>query len=215
MEYMTHEILKIRVDKKILPIIPDWAQKQLEAYPYVVVRRVPVEGEGIPIGIRGESRDRRQAAYVKEEDILSRITPRDIVAKKSWRTNLHFQQSGIAQTLEGADKIFESFSLPWGPIGSTGFQLACSFSCVNAESDLDIALYCTKELGMGIAQKIMRLLSKFSMRIDALIETPNGAVSLSEYATSERGRKVLLRTLLGPKLVRNPWNSEKWVVSFS
>jgi phosphoribosyl-dephospho-CoA transferase len=43
------------------------------------------------------------------------------------------------------------------------------------------------------------------VRIDVLLETPNGAVALAEYANSVD--HMLLRSAQGPRLVRDPWRA--------
>jgi phosphoribosyl-dephospho-CoA transferase len=56
------------------------------------------------------------------------------------------------------------------------------------------------------AARLQLELSSLPVRIDALLETPNGAVSLAEYSTSVG--TMLLRSALGPRLVPDPWSAQ-------
>jgi len=44
-------------------------------------------------------------------------------------------------------------------------------------------------------------------RVDANIETPYGAISLSEYARTSGA--ILMRTSTQPRLTQNPWSAVK------
>jgi phosphoribosyl-dephospho-CoA transferase len=55
------------------------------------------------------------------------------------------------------------------------------------------------------AARLQAELSSLPVRIDVLLETPNGAVSLAEYSASVGA--MLLRSALGPRLVPDPWSA--------
>jgi len=97
--------------------------------------------------------------------------------------------------------IVDSFGLPWGPTGSVGFELASGAGVVSPDSDLDLivrtpafdptAIICLRDLHARIRE--------LDARIDCLIETPSGAVALSELAGEQD--ELMLRAASGPRLI--------------
>ena len=57
----------------------------------------------------------------------------------------------------------------------------------------------------ALAVAFLTALGRLSARVDLLLETPLGAVALSEYASGKR--VVLLRTHSGAHLVTDPWHA--------
>jgi phosphoribosyl-dephospho-CoA transferase len=78
---------------------------------------------------------------------------------------------------------------------------------VTASSDLDLVIEIARpSLIASSAVSLWNALAELPARIDALLETPHGAVALSEYARARAGdihHSFVLRTLTGPRLVES------------
>lgn len=201
MEYLTHDLLKIHTDLNIQPL-SDWAAASLEKCPFVVVRRAPSAGKMIPVGIRGANRKERQAAFISEEDVLERISPTEITAEKRWNKLINFPRD-LRMVLKKTSALFSNLNIRWGPTGSVGFYLASGLCVINEQSDLDLAIYSDSIFSRGAAKMILDDINAIAdgLNIDALVETPVGAVLLTENADIKR--KILMRTVHGPVLIEN------------
>jgi phosphoribosyl-dephospho-CoA transferase len=93
----------------------------------------------------------------------------------------------------------------WGPGGSVGFELASGVRSTTPASDLDIVLGAAASMARADAARLHAELSALTVRIDVLLETPNGAVALAEYAKSAGA--ILLRSPQGPRFARDPWRA--------
>jgi len=176
--------------------LPDWAAAALAAAPWVVVRRAMACEGLLPVGIRGHGRSERCAAWLPPAAIVERRAPEDLAAARAWR-KAEIPALGaldsVAILLAGSD---------WGPAGSVGFELATGQPTANSDSDLDIVLRASSRVGSGEAGRLLTALATLRIRIDVAAETPLGACSLAEIAA---GGSVVVKTLTGPRLVRDPW----------
>lgn len=178
--------------------LPEWFTLQ-EAYRYpVVVRREALSADFIPVGIRGFTRSQRLAAKIHYADIVKRITPEEVV--------INYRQHTCKSSLP-AIKALQSLmdlDLPWiwGVTGSTAYQLVTGMSVMNEYSDLDLLFRCQVERERDSFVALSTLLDSLSCKIDAQIETPNGAFALKEYI---RGHTVMLKAPYGPLLTATPW----------
>lgn len=209
MELITHDLVKLRDSRDLILDLPkpEWVDEALERAPLVVVRRAPLINNVIPVGIRGSNRDKRFAAAVLYSNIIERITPEQLAISKVWRTNKHIQETKMVNVLEFVDSILVEHGLSWGPTGSTGFELASGVPTVTENSDLDIVIRASKYLPVKTAKQLIEKLMQASIKVDIQLETPNGSVALAEYAGG--GSSILLRTIYGPRLVKNPWIKDK------
>ena len=83
---------------------------------------------------------------------------------------------------------------------------AHAYGFPSPDSDLDLVLSAELPVARTDAARLHTDLSKLPVRIDLLLETPRGAAVLAEYG---RGVDViLLRSAQGPRLVRDPWNTD-------
>lgn len=181
---------------------PEWVREALTLAPFAVVRRAPIKDGKIPVGIRGSSRSERFATFILEESIVNCITPESLVEQQLWKRSPRQHEVPALGCLDRVDEILKFNQIPWGPGGSVGFELASGIAVVTAISDLDIVIRPPRFLSMENAERILHEFSALPVRIDAQIETPNGAISLIEYARG--GSQILLRTMDGPRLVKNP-----------
>lgn len=190
--------------------LPEWVLRSLEQTPWVVVRRAPALEGQIAVGVRGKERHLRQALTIPDHLVVQQVTPEQLlqsslspdhrsIAKERWKT------MPALQALEQLAVSWKSYDLHWGPAGSTGFELATGMPTLTMTSDLDIVLRCPSFLAPVLAEKLLEQTLDLPVRVDVQIETPYGAVALSEWARPATDR-VLMRTLQGPLLVTDPWN---------
>ena len=185
---------------------PEWAPETLRRAPFVVMRRPPPRSESLPVGVRGSARSQRAAAWISAGAVQECITPQMLAARRAWRQRRDSITPAVA-ALEEVAAIFDGHGLAgrWGPGGSVGFELASGVPSTTPNSDLDIVLGAAASMARAEAARLHADLSALTVRIDVLLETPNGAVALAEYANSVD--RMLLRSAQGPRLVRDPWRT--------
>jgi phosphoribosyl-dephospho-CoA transferase len=93
----------------------------------------------------------------------------------------------------------------WGPGGSVSFEIATGVATATALSDLDLVLRQDRRLEPNKATDLLAALAKAAApaRIDVMLETPIGGVSLADLAAMQA--QVLVRTPCGPRLSVDPW----------
>jgi phosphoribosyl-dephospho-CoA transferase len=186
---------------------PQWASESLRRAPFVVMRRPLPRPEAFPVGVRGDARSQRAAAWVSAGAVLECITPQMLAAQHAWRQRRDFAIMPAVAALEEAAAIFDGHGMAgrWGPGGSVGFELASGVPSATPTSDLDIVLGAAASMARADAARLHAELSALTVRIDVLLETPNGAVALAEYAKSAGA--ILLRSPQGPRFSRDPWSA--------
>ena len=206
-EIRPHDLLRLRDGARVIPDagFPPWAHVALGETPWVVVRRAPLRGDRIPVGIRGAARSQRCAASVPVDDVLARIAPEDLAALRGWIDHHRAALIPPIAALPFVAAVFEESSLPWGPIGSVGFELASAWPAARDASDLDTIVRSPVPLSRLVAASILGRLAQCPVHIDVQLETPAGAVALAEFASARD--KVVLRTSTGPLLVDDPWTT--------
>lgn len=203
-----HDLLEaVRGDAVVADVaIPDWVVQRLTHSRFVVVRRAARREGYLPIGVRGNERGERFAAWLAPQHVATRITPESL---GDWRA-LPVTAPGSARlphfaVLDRVAVVMRAHELAWGPVGSIGYELASGFAAVTHASDIDVIVRATSELPRACARLLVAELGELPIRIDVQIEFPFGAVALAEYAARDR---VLLRTADGPRLVDDPWRIE-------
>jgi len=177
--------------------------ESLKHAPLVVVRRALTRNGMAPVGIRGEERSQRFAAWLDPRCIRNIITPESLRMSPATRDLPAFE------ALQQLEKRWCSLDLPWGPGGSVGFELASGAATVTKVSDLDIVLRARQGLSHQELRDIGDQCKGLPSAVDVQIETPFGAFVLREYLDT-KGR-LLLRTACGPMLVYDPWRlPEPW-----
>jgi phosphoribosyl-dephospho-CoA transferase len=188
---------------------PDWVPAALRRARYVVRRRPLPRSEAVPVGVRGGARWQRAAAWVSLGAIDECITPQMLVSQHAWRQRRDSAVTPAVAVLEQVAMILDGQGMAgrWGPGGSVGFELVSGVVSTTPNSDLDIVLYTEGPMARDAAARLQAELSSLPVRIDVLLETPNGAVSLAEYSNSVGA--MLLRSALGPRLVPDPWSAHR------
>ena len=182
--------------------VPAWVPTSLARAPWVVVRRARGSGGLIPVGVRGSTRAERFAALLAPDAVAARVTPEDLIAERVWNHKPRTRRLESLQVLDKVDESFSSLGLVWGPTGSVGFELATGVAAAGTTSDLDVVVRAPEPWPLESAREIADHLNRLPTCVDAQLDTPAGAVMLSEYA---RGDRVLLRTPDGPRLTWDPW----------
>ncbi len=205
--YSVHTLLRLRHADDLIwdEGRPDWAVSALQLAPWVVVRRAAPRPRLWPVGIRGGLRLQRCAAWLPDAAVEDFVTPEMLVATRSWRQRPCADAIPALALLDEVEAILRAhgYAGRWGPGGSVGFELASTLPCVSPGSDLDLVLRAHEPIAVRDAAALWAALSELPARVDALLETPAGAVALAEYA---RGKGVvMLRTPRGSRLVADPW----------
>ncbi len=178
---------------------PAWLSASLERAPFVVVRRAGRRGALVPVGVRGSSRGERFAAWLPAARTLHRVRPEDLALRRGWLGREAPQLSALCVV----EALMAAHGLPWGPVGSVGFELGTGVACVTPDSDVDLVARTPAPLSREDARRLHAALAALPVRIDVQLETPRGGVALSEYAAG--GPRVVLRTLDGPRWAASPW----------
>jgi phosphoribosyl-dephospho-CoA transferase len=200
-----HTLLRVADVAALVPETPSppWVGARLALAPWVVVRRAPVRGALLPVGVRGAHRAERCGAWLPRAAVLESLTPRQLAGRRAT-----YERSRTMPALAALDEVarlLAGFGLgaSWGPTGAAGFELATGLACVRAESDLDLILAPEAPFAPAVAAALTAQLAQLPARIDALIESGAGAVALADYARGEP--PYLLRTVNGPQLTADPW----------
>ncbi|MDZ4835167.1 MAG: malonate decarboxylase holo-ACP synthase [Candidatus Melainabacteria bacterium] len=186
---------------------PHWVRDQIEQTPFVVVRRACTSvGElenMIPVGVRGQERSQRFAAFVSRHQVKRIIAPYELLGALPSASN---RELGVFAALTTLRNIWHELSSPWGPGGSVGFELATAKKTTHSASDLDIVIYSDKPLPIEQVRFLGSSLANLDVRVDVQVEAPSCAFLLAEYARDYPG-EIILRTLSGPMLGVNPWQN--------
>jgi phosphoribosyl-dephospho-CoA transferase len=179
---------------------PDWTTDALRRQPFVVVRRDSPRPGWFPVGIRGGLRSQRAAAWLPVNAVRTCVTPPMLAAQRGWRNAGSMQSPAIA-VLDEVEAIVTThgFAGAWGPGGSVGAELASGVVCTHAGSDLDLLLYADAAMDKTAAGALHAQLSQLPVRVDTLLEMPQGGVALADLAGD--ADRVLLRTAHGPRLM--------------
>lgn len=209
----THDLLKL--SRSPLPgDAPEWAHAILKRVPYAVVRRAPHTDDRIAIGVRGESREQRYAAWANRQDIEAIVRPEHLLGVAP---SMHRGALGAFVALQRLLAARCMAQYAWGPTGSAGFELATGMPALSASSDLDLIVRAPHEMAHGDAAALLACLqaeaAMAGVRIDVQLETPAGAIALSEWAAGKP--RTMLRTPEGPCLAENPWSTRPVDVSQS
>lgn len=191
---------------------PDWVASALAQAPWGVVRRAAAGSGRIPVGVRGAGRGQRHAAWVTPAQVLSCVTPAELMplwcrprtvgsAPALLRARLGAPLAAVFSTFDGSQT---------GPGGSWGFELLTGRSCTQDRSDLDLVLRLQALPSPVQGRQWLQALEQAAapVRVDALMELPFGGMALAEWAAltaddlePPSGRQVMLRRADGPQLV--------------
>ena len=128
----------------------------------------------------------RLAALVSIRDVAYRSTPEELSARRAepWRAAQAPALSALARVARVLARLGES----WGPTGSVAFELATGLPVASRSSDLDLILRREESPGAHEAAELLEDLAQVASpaRLDAVIETAQGGVSLADLAVGSR-----------------------------
>lgn len=205
MELKPHDLLEIRSHHDLISYspLPDWAKESLSYSPFVVIRRALSPEGQIAVGVRGNTRSERFAAFLPIDRIMQRIAPEDIGEKKEWKQHSQYRNMEIYKCLEELSNYLEALGLIWGPTGSIGFELASGRNVVKNTSDIDLLIRSHAKMPRKTAEQLHFFIKKRKIRVDVQVEAALGAFALEEYAKGIS--PLLIRTMNGPVLLDDPW----------
>jgi len=196
-----HDLVRLAPSAPAFDNAPPWVARSLKRAPFVVVRRASAQNGRVAVGVRGATRSERFGTWLDARAIRAAFRPEDL----SW-ASIQSTLPAFA-LLRRIEPVCNASGMRWGPAGSVGFELVSDVRTVTASSDLDVVLRSPQPLDRDAARALIDELTqraaRLNTRIDAQIETPNGAFSLAEFAHG--GTRVMLRSADGPTLVTDPW----------
>jgi phosphoribosyl-dephospho-CoA transferase len=207
----THNLLRVR-DPMALTVdnsAPEWVAAVLRQTPWVVVRRGYLQDASIPVGVRGMTRTQRFATLLAIAEITEQVSPEELTDFRSVFQPTRRDAVPALAALARIAPLLEHRGYRWGPAGSVGFELATGAAITTASSDLDVILRQAHRLEPHDADALLAALIEAAApaRIDVLVETPHGGISLADLAA--RPTHVLVRTPHGARLVVDPWMADK------
>jgi phosphoribosyl-dephospho-CoA transferase len=211
----THDLIRLRepIALTVDAPVPAWVEPALRRAPWVVVRRGHVREGMIPVGVRGLARQQRFAAVLAVAEIADRLSPEELTASRYVITRRRKDEVPALAALASVAPILASRGHRWGPGGSVGFEIATGVATATWSSDLDLIVRQEHRIGLDEAIDLRAALADAAApaRVDVLLETPRGGVSLADLAAMP-GR-LLVRAPNGPRLSANPWMADARVES--
>ena len=200
-----HDLLSIEPDCLTADCLaqPSWVKEMLISCPWVVARRPKAAVGQIAVGVRGSTRSERWGGFCGKSLISKIVRPAEllVLARSSSRT----PRMPALKVLQVVTERWRDFTLPWGPTGSVGFELATGREVTTEASDLDIAMRAPHRIGVDQARSLWDRVTGLQIKVDVRVETPECGFSLEEYVCTSSGR-ILLRYPDGPRFGDDPWN---------
>ena len=211
----THDLIRLRepIALTVDAPVPAWVEPALRRAPWAVVRRGHVRDGMIPVGVRGMARQQRFAAALAVGEIVDRVSPEELAESRYIIARRRKDEAPALAALARVAPILASRGHRWGPGGSVGFEIATGVATATSSSDLDLILRQNHRLGPDEAIDLQAVLAEAAApaRIDVLLETPRGGVSLADLAATPA--RLLVRTPDGPHLSADPWTAGERVPS--
>ena len=211
----THDLIRLRepIALTVDASVPAWVERALRRTPWVVVRRGYVLDDMMPVGVRGLVRPERFAAVLAVAEIAERLSPEELTDSRYVIDRKRKDAAPALAALARVAPILASRGHRWGPGGSVGFEIATGVATATSSSDLDLILRQERRLGLDEAIDLRAVLAEAAApaRVDVLLETPRGGVSLADLAA--RPARLLVRTPDGPRLSADPWMTGAHVLS--
>jgi phosphoribosyl-dephospho-CoA transferase len=206
----THDLIRLRepIALTVDASVPPWVEPALKRTPWVVVRRGYLRDGMVPVGVRGLARQERFAAVLAIAEIADRLSPEELTESRYVIARRRMDEAPALAALARVAPILASRGHRWGPGGSVGFEIATGVATVTSSSDLDLILRRDDRLGLDEAIDLRAVLAEAAApaRVDVLLETPRGGVSLADLAAMPA--RLLVRTPDGPRLSADPWRAD-------
>jgi phosphoribosyl-dephospho-CoA transferase len=206
----THDLLRLRepIALTVDAPVPAWVEPALRQAPWVVVRRGQVRDGMMPVGVRGLARPQRFAAFLAVAEIADQLSPEDLTDSLYVIERARRDAAPALAALARVAPILARRGHRWGPGGSVGFEIATGVPTATSSSDLDLILRRDRRLEPGEAIELRAALAEAAApaRIDVMLETPCGGVSLTDLAAMPG--QVIVRTPDGARLSADPWMAD-------
>ena len=179
---------------------PSWVRQTMLDCPWVVVRRSQAASDFVAVGVRGERRSERWAASCEKTMVREIARPEELR-----RTSSDVRRMPALRSLQEMSERWADLTLPWGPGGSVGFELASGRKITTEASDLDLVIRAQQRITVEEARFLLGRTQGLEAKVDVLVETPVCGFALEEYVSSA---KILLRYPDGVRLGEDPWQEE-------
>jgi phosphoribosyl-dephospho-CoA transferase len=184
---------------------PSWVRRALLDCPWVVVRRAQAASGLIAVGVRGDSRSDRWAASCEKSLVREMVRPEQLLVRD--RTSNEIPRTPALRALQEMSERWADLTLPWGPGGSVGFELASGRKVTTQASDLDLVIRAGNKIDVEEARFLLARTFGLEAKVDVRVETPVCGFSLEEYVSASSA-KILLRYPDGARLGEDPWQED-------
>jgi phosphoribosyl-dephospho-CoA transferase len=181
---------------------PSWVRQTMLNCSWVVVRRSQAVPGFIAVGVRGENRSQRWAAACEKSLVREIVRPEELL-----RTSSDVRRTPALRSLPELSERWAGLTLPWGPGGSVGFELASGRKVTTEVSDLDLVVRAQQRITVEEARFLLDRTQGLEAKVDVRVETPVCGFALEEYVSASSA-KVLLRYPEGVGLGEDPWQEE-------
>jgi len=179
---------------------PSWVRQTMLDCPWVVVRRSQAASDFVAVGVRGENRSERWAASCEKTMVREILRPEDLL-----RASSDVRRTPALRSLQEMSERWADLTLPWGPGGSVGFELASGRKVTTEASDLDLVIRAQQRITVEEARFLLGRTQGLEAKVDVRVETPVCGFAFEEYVSSA---KILLRYSDGVRLGEDPWQEE-------
>ena len=185
-----HDLLRVDgLDDYLPDRAPQWVRAALRRTSWVVVLRTARKSLGHPVAVRGASRPQRYTLIAPDNCVIDAVAPEAVAGVRAWPTRDIPALEGFRELRAPLNRL----ALPWGPIGSVGFELATGVQTATPDSDLDLMIR-LPGLCQSIIDDLVALhdnhLWNAAARVDCQVETPVGPISLTELVSCTRSLPV-------------------------
>jgi phosphoribosyl-dephospho-CoA transferase len=181
---------------------PSWVRQTMLDCPWVVVRRSQAASDFVAVGVRGENRSERWATSCEKAMVREIVRPEELR-----RTSSDVGRSPALRSLQEMSERWADLTLPWGPGGSVGFELASGRKVTTEASDLDLVIRAQQRITVEEARFLLGRTQGLEAKVDVLVETPVCGFALEEYVSASSA-KILLRYSDRGRLGEDPWQEE-------
>src|SRR5450830_39210 len=200
--FLPHDLLWGLTPAQLPANAPGWVAEALNLGQPVVVRRALTASDQVPVGVRGVLREQRFATLMPRALVERCVRPEALID-----IEVCAQDWPALQALHYLRPLLNASGLVWGVSGSAGFELATGLPTLHQQSDLDLILRVPHTLSRRQASGLLQQLDNPFCRVDLQLQTPLGALALTEWAGT--AQRVMLKQASGVQLVLDPWCSQE------
>jgi phosphoribosyl-dephospho-CoA transferase len=152
--------------------------------------------------VRGDSRSERWATSCEKSLAREILRPEELLLR-----DCAARRTPALRALQETSERWADLTLPWGPGGSVGFELATGRKVTTEASDLDLVIRAQQRITVDEASLLLTRTVGLEAKVDVRVETPVCGFSLEEYVSASSA-KILLRYPDGARLGEDPWQEE-------